>query len=140
MTWRGRISRVSRLWRAHEGRESKVIQVTVTGRHFEITDAIRGYVERKIGSLDRHFGRLQKADLVLAWENERVHVELTVSAPRGNVLVARTSGRDLYAGVDTVAHRMERQIGRLKERLQERRGGRSRGAPGGPGPDIGEVD
>ena len=112
------------------GRESQVIQVMVTGRHFEITDAIRRYAEEKIARLDKHFDRLQKADLVLAWENEQVGAELTVPAPRGQVLVARADHRDLYAAIDQVVHRMERQIDRYKGRLTKRRGGRARTAPG----------
>jgi len=120
-----------------------VIQVKVTGRHFDITDAIRQYVEKKIGHLDKHFPRLQKADLVLARENEEVRAELTVPASRGHVLVARAATRDLYTSVDTVAHRMERQVDRLKERLREHRGGRSRSAPreaGEPSADVDEAD
>jgi len=106
-----------------------VVQVTVTGRHFEVTDAIRQYAERKVARLDEHFDRLQKADLVLAWTKEQVEAELTVPVPRGQVLVARADARDLYAAIDTVTHRMERQIDRLKGRFRAHRGGRSRGEP-----------
>ena len=59
-------------------------------------------------------------------KKERVKAELTIPAPRGKVLVARSNDQDLYAAVDQVAHRMERQIDRLKERLQDHRAERPR--------------
>lgn len=98
-----------------------MLQVSVTGRHFDVTDAIRDHAEEKIGKLRNHFDRLHAADLVLELEHERIRAELTVTAPHSKPLFAKADDRDLYAAVDAVVHRMERQIDRLKDRRRDHR-------------------
>lgn len=98
-----------------------MLQVSVTGRHFEVTEAIRQHAEEKIAKLTNHFDRLNKADLVLALDSDQTVAELTVTAPRGNRLFAQAKDRDLYAAVDGVIHRMVRQIDKMKERMQDHR-------------------
>jgi ribosomal subunit interface protein len=122
-----------------------VITVNVTGRHFEVTAAIREHVEAKLSRLDKHLGRLTKAEMVLDMSNGLARAELTVPAPRGNTLFAKADDKDVLAAIDEVVHRMERQIDRLKDRLRDHRGGRTApavpGAPAGPEtePEIEEA-
>ena len=105
-----------------------MLSVSVTGRHFEVTEAVRKHVEEKLVRLSRHFDRLTKGEMVLAMESGEIHAELSVLAPRGNQLFAKAVNKDVLVAVDEVMHRLERQIDKFKERLEDHR----RGAEVGP--------
>jgi putative sigma-54 modulation protein len=91
----------------------------LVGRQIEITEAIKNYLDKKMGRLDRHF---EDADtkIVLSMARgprieERAKAEIQVSVPKGLVRVEE-SDPDMYAAIDRAVDRLEYQLKRYKER------------------------
>jgi putative sigma-54 modulation protein len=97
------------------------LKIQINGRHLDVTDAIREYVEDRGSRLFRFFDRIQKVQFVLSTQGVRYTAEVVVSAPKGGRLVAEATEESLQAAVDKVTDRMERQINRYKEKLRGHR-------------------
>ena len=90
----------------------------------EISDSLRAFVEEKSARLQRHFSKLDKVQVVLSRlhnQNERYEAEFTIHAPRNTHMVATCIDSDLRRAIDTSLDRIERQLVRFKEKLQEKR-------------------
>lgn len=102
------------------------MQIVVKGKNVEVTEALRSYVEKKIGRLDRYLDHITECTVELAREmtksaQARDVVQVTMLA-RGAILRAEERAGDMYAGIDTVFDTMHRQLVRYKERSQRGRG------------------
>lgn len=96
----------------------------LAGRNFEITDAIRGYIEKKTGRLQRYFEHAVDARVVLAIETnprveKRARAEIQVNLPGGLVRVEEMDA-DMYAAIDKAVDRLETALKRYKERHFDR--------------------
>lgn len=98
------------------------MQITLTGQHLEITDPLRAYVEEKLGRLNRHFENMTGVHVVLKVEKTRQQAEATVSLA-GATLFAEAEAEDMYAAIDALADKLERQVIRHKEKLTDHRRG-----------------
>jgi len=96
------------------------VQVVVSSRHGSVTDAIRAYAEKKVSRLVRFYDRIQSIEVVLDREAVDHVAELIVDADH-NKFVASESGQDLYAAIDLVVDKMERQLTRHKEKFRNRK-------------------
>jgi putative sigma-54 modulation protein len=105
-----------------------------TGRNLTVTPALRRYAETKLARLNRLADGLSTAHVVLRVEKHHQVAEVTVAA-RDVILRAEESTPDLYASIDLVADKLERQVRRYKERFGTYggRGGRTAAAPAGTG-------
>lgn len=97
------------------------MEITVSGRQqLEITPAIRQYATDKVGKLPRYFDRIQKIDVVASRRDNINHeVEVIVSAEHVAPFVARHAGEDLYACIDNVINKLERQLTDHKNQLRD---------------------
>lgn len=94
------------------------MKVTVTGRHMEITGVLKDYALQKTGHLTHYFDNLQRAEVLFEpGKNGGFGAEVIVHAPKGSVLVVHAQDRTATAAFDTAVGKMERQLGRLKDRL-----------------------
>lgn len=91
------------------------MQITVTGRHFEITDALRQRIENKIHKLDRYLDGITDVHVVLSVEKHRHIAEIILQA-NGNSIRSVEETHDMYLAVDTVIDKVERQIRRQRKR------------------------
>lgn len=91
------------------------MQINLSGHHVEITDALRDYVEKKLGRLERHFDNITQAHVILNLEHERrqAEAELHVS---GGTLFATAESDDMYAAIDALTDKLDRQIKKHKEK------------------------
>jgi ribosome hibernation promoting factor len=105
------------------------MQMTITGRNITITPALRLYAENKLARLDRFADGLGTAHAVFRVEKHRQVAEVTLTA-RDLILRAEESTPDLYASIDLVADKLERQVLRYKEKLAARSGRGGRAAAG----------
>jgi putative sigma-54 modulation protein len=105
---------------SHEG-ASPVPLVAVTGRHIEITDAMKQYAEEKMGRLDRYYDRIGSIDVICEQESNRHRVEVLVRADHKNTFVAQVDANDFYEAVDLVLDKLERQLTRHKEKHRNRK-------------------
>lgn len=89
--------------------------VTVSGHHVDVTTAIKDYAHEKAERLARYFGA-KEAAVTLKIEGGRQIAEFIVYAPKHHTLIAVAENPDMYAAIDVVADKMERQLVRLKEK------------------------
>lgn len=98
------------------------MEVTVTGKHLEITPAIREYAQSKANKLPRYFDRVQSIEVIAdRGEHHHYKVEYIVHAEHHDAFVARGRHEDLYACIDQVFDKMERQLTDFKEKLRNRK-------------------
>ncbi len=92
------------------------MQVNITFRHLEPTEALKSHVRDRVEHVKRYIDRPSEAHAVLHVENLDHHAEITVKAGR---FLLRGTGRsqDMYASIDTAAERIERQLKKHKEKL-----------------------
>ena len=96
------------------------MQLNLTGRHIDITPAIRSYVTRKFERLQRHFDHVTNVHVILTIEKERRKAEATLHVNRAN-LYADAQHSDMYAAIDDLAHKLDRQVKKHKEKLSRHR-------------------
>ena len=94
------------------------MQLNVTGRRLEITDALESYARTKLGRLERHFDHVTNVHLILSVERERHRAEATVHVT-GRELFAEAVEGEMYAAIDVLADRLDTQIRRYKERTTD---------------------
>src|ERR1700681_5091074 len=92
------------------------MQLNVTGHHVEITTALRGYVEKKLGRIMRHFDQLIDNHFVLTVEKLQHRAEATLRVRRETIHALAIDG-DMYAAIDALADKLERRGGKHKEKL-----------------------
>lgn len=92
------------------------MQVTISGQHVEITDALREYVRRKLTRIDRHFGPVIRSHVVLHVARNRHRVETTVHT-KGTQWHATAEDKDMYAAIDRVVDKLDRQAIKHKEKV-----------------------
>lgn len=92
------------------------MNVTVAARHMELTDALKSYVENSLQKIRGHFEKVSSADVVLAIEKHRHIAEINVHA-NGIRIHGKESSHDMYASVDAVLEKLDKQVRRYKERI-----------------------
>ncbi len=98
------------------------MQISVTGRHVEVTEQVKDYAREKVSKLPRFFDRVQAIDIVLNHDSGDFSVEIIVRVDRADPFIARESGPDTFALIDTLTDKLGRQLRRHKERLRNRKG------------------
>lgn len=94
------------------------MQLNITGHHIDITPALRDYVSDKLQRLERHFDHVTNVHVVLCVEKLRNKAEATVSISGGN-LFADSEEDDMYAAIDALTDKLDRQIKKHKEKLTD---------------------
>ena len=96
------------------------MQLDITGRHIEITPALREYAEEKLGKLERLLDGPLEVHVVLGIEKHRHMAEVQVKSRTGIFAGTQETG-DLYASIGEVADKLERQALKHKEKMRSRR-------------------
>jgi putative sigma-54 modulation protein len=97
------------------------MNITVTGRHLNISDSLRDYAEKKIKKLDRHFNQLMDAHVILAVE-KLDHISEVVLNGDGVQFHGKEKAADLFSAIDLLFEKMEKQVRRYKEKHQMHKG------------------
>lgn len=88
---------------------------TITGRHLDITEAIRTHAEEKAGKLPRYYDGITQVEVIIdGSDGGSQSVEIIARGEHSLVFVAKESGDDTYANIDIAIHKLERQIRRKK--------------------------
>lgn len=95
------------------------MQLSVSGHHIEVTDALHSYVTSKFERLERHYDHMTNVHVVLSVEKLVHKAEATVHIS-GAEIFADADEDDLYAAIDALANKLDRQIVKHKEKLVER--------------------
>ncbi len=94
------------------------MKVDVTGHHVEITEALRNYVEEKFQRLTRHFDNVVDAHVILTVEKKTHRAEATL-AVSGARLFAEASEEAMYAAIDRLIDKLDRQVIKHKEKRSD---------------------
>ena len=95
------------------------MQLTISGHHLEITDAIREYVNNKFAKLERHYEQITSISVILTVEKLSQNAEATVHVS-GAELFANSQHNDLYAAIDSLTDKLDRQLIKHKEKHRGR--------------------
>jgi len=94
--------------------------IIVKGRNTVVSPAVRTYVEKKVAKITKQFKAVGDITAVLKVENGDHIVEITVPA-KGILLRAQESTKDMYASIDLVVEKIERQVHKYKTKLMKRK-------------------
>jgi putative sigma-54 modulation protein len=106
--------------RGGDERSIRVI-VTISGRHMEVTEALKNYAEQKVSKLSKYFDRIQEIEVILDASKDSTGVEVIVNAEHNAMFIAHHGGGDAYAGIDGCVDKLERQLTDHKEKLRNRK-------------------
>jgi len=98
------------------------MQMNLTGHHVDITDALRQYVTTKFERLERHFDSVTNVHVVLSVEKLQQKAEAKVHLSGADVF-ADSIHEDMYAAIDALVDKLDRQVKKHKEKLQTHRSG-----------------
>jgi putative sigma-54 modulation protein len=96
------------------------MNLNLTGVHLEITPAIRDYVLSKLDRLKRHFDHVIDVNVVLSVDKLRQKIEANVHL-RGKEIHAEAIEPDMYAAIDALADKLDRQVVKHKEKMAAHR-------------------
>ena len=96
------------------------MQISITGHHVEITDALRNYVDTKFERLERHFDKVTNVHVILTVEKLRHKAEATMHLS-GTDVFAEAEKEDMYAAIDGLVDKLDRQVKKHKEKLIDHR-------------------
>ena len=97
------------------------MEIQVTGRHVEVPQEVRDYVQDKAGKLPRYYDRVHEIEVVFGHESEQFTADMIVRADHRHTFVASETGPDTYALIDLCVEKLERQLTRHKEKRRNRK-------------------
>ncbi len=93
------------------------MSLTISGRHFEVTPAIHEYATSKLSRIDRHFDKVVEAQVTLSLERLKHTAEITLRV-HGKDIHCAADNENLYAAIDLLADKVDRQIVKVKGKAQ----------------------
>ncbi len=96
------------------------MEIIIHARHLDATEAIKNYVNKKALKLTKYSNKINKIQFTLKIEGTNHIAEAVCSVARAT-LVAETANSDMYAAIDLVMDKLEKQIVRQKEKLKQPR-------------------
>jgi len=97
------------------------MQISLTGHHIDLTDSLRAYVDQKFERLERHFDHVTNVHVILSVEKlaQKAEANMHVS---GAEIFADSTHEDMYAAIDSLIDKLDRQLIKHKEKMQSKRG------------------
>ena len=92
------------------------MNLNITGHHIEVTPAIHDYVNSKLGRVIRHFDNVTSAHVILSVDKLHQKAEVTLHV-KGKDIFADSIEADLYAAIDALADKLDRQVLKYKEKI-----------------------
>ncbi|UXY15277.1 ribosome-associated translation inhibitor RaiA [Chitiniphilus purpureus] len=97
------------------------MNLNISGHHLEVTPSIREYVTTKLERITRHFDSVIDVSVILSVEKLQHQIEATVHV-RGRDIHVQAVDEDMYAAIDLLSDKLDRQILKHKEKLMDHRG------------------
>ncbi len=99
------------------------MNLTISGHHLEVTPALREYVRTKLDRVTRHFDQVVDVNVLLTVEKQkekdrRQRAEVTLHV-KGRDIFVENSHEDMYAAIDQLMDKLDRQVVRHKDKLQD---------------------
>ncbi len=93
------------------------MQLNLTGQHLDLTDSLKAYVDTKFERVSRHFDHVLDAHVILSVEKLRQKAEATLHVS-GNNIFAQATHEDMYAAIDALTDKLDRQVLKHKEKIR----------------------
>ncbi len=98
------------------------MNLIITGRHMSVTDAMKAYATEKLTRLERYNDMIHEVEVVLNIEGDRHVAEMICHAKAGgNRVFGKAEHSDMYAAIDLLVEKMERQLKTHKEKVKTER-------------------
>ena len=94
------------------------MNLKISGHNIEITSALRDYATSKLGRAIRHSDHVIDVNMILSVEKLKQKAEVTIHLP-GRDIYVESIDEDLYAAIDILADKLDRQIQKHKQKLQD---------------------
>ena len=94
------------------------MNLTITGHHVEVTAALHDYVTSKLDRVFRHFDHVTNTSVILSVQKLRQKAEVTVHV-RGKDIYVEADSEDLYAAIDAMIDKLDRQVVKHKEKTYD---------------------
>ncbi len=94
------------------------MQINITGHRLEVTPALRAFTQEKFDKLERHFDHITSINVIFDVEKLRQIAEATVYVAKGE-LHASSESEDMYAAIDTLIDKLDRQLIKHKEKIRD---------------------
>ncbi|MDR0717130.1 MAG: ribosome-associated translation inhibitor RaiA [Azoarcus sp.] len=94
------------------------MNLNITGHHVEVTEAIRAYVSDKLDRVIRHFDNVTSVSVILSVDKLNQKADATVHV-RGKDIHVESVDADLYAAIDALADKLDRQVQKYKQKSAE---------------------
>ncbi|MFS8639891.1 MAG: ribosome-associated translation inhibitor RaiA [Symbiobacteriaceae bacterium] len=97
------------------------MNISIYGKNIDVTDALKEYARKKVGKVAKYFDEPLQAKVTLSIERDRHIVEVTIPLPSSDLLLrAEEESEDMYASIDLVVDKLERQIRKYKTRINRK--------------------
>lgn len=93
------------------------MQINLHGHHVDLTDPLKSYVSDKFTKLSRHFDHITSTQVTLSVEKNRQKAEATIRFSGGEIFADSTE-HDMYAAIDLLIDKLDRQILKHKEKIK----------------------
>ena len=97
------------------------MELTISGRHFDITDAIRQYVTEKVTKLPRYYDRITSIEVVADKVHDSHELEIIVIVEHSDPFITKVSADSLYVCVDEAVDKLERRLTDHKDKIRNRK-------------------
>lgn len=97
------------------------MNLTITGHHLEVTQPIHDYAVSKVGRAISHFDHVTRAAVILSVEKLKQKAEITVHVSGKDIFVEAQES-DLYAAIDGLVDKLDRQLQKHKEKITDHSG------------------
>lgn len=95
------------------------MQVNISGHQLEVTEPLRTYIGEKLVRLERHFDKITNVQVTMTVEKLLQKIEATLHIPGGSgEVVANAEHTDMYAAIDLLTDKLDRQLKKHKEKTQ----------------------
>lgn len=94
------------------------MNLNITGHHLEVTPALREYVTTKLDRVIRHFDNVTATHVILSVQKLKQKAEVTIHV-RGKDIHVESEDDDLYAAIDAMADKLDRQVLKHKEKVAD---------------------
>jgi len=88
---------------------------TISGKHIDITEALRKYAEEKTSKLPKYYNSVNRVEVIISGnEGGNTSVEIIARAEHSKIFVVSETGEDAYRCIDVAVHKLERQLRKKK--------------------------
>ena len=96
------------------------MQINLSGHHIDVTSSLRDYVTTKLEKIERHFDHVSNVHVILTVEKLRQKAEATLHLNGADVF-AESEQEDMYAAIDALVDKLDRQVKKHKEKTKNHR-------------------